>query len=158
MATTTAITTHTDDHDDGSMDTLMKLKIALIVILFCIVYLGLIPAYSKVFRSSKLVLSLMNSFAGGVFLAMAFIHILPESVEQYNDAMKEEEEPAVATGNSTTAAAAAEDHDHEEHGAHIFPLPYLLFFVGYMMVLLIDRVLAGEHGHSHGGHGGAEHS
>ena len=165
MATTkTAVTTHTDDHDhdhdEDSMDTLMKLKIALIVILFCIVYLGLIPAYSKVFRSSKLVLSLMNSFAGGVFLAMAFIHILPESVEQYNDAMKEEE-PAVATGKSasaSTAAAAEKDHDHEEHGAHIFPLPYLLFFVGYMMVLLIDRVLAGEHGHGHGGHSGAEHS
>jgi zinc transporter ZupT len=100
----------------------------------------------------------MNSFAGGVFLAMAFIHILPESVEQYNEAM-EEEEPAVATGKSASAATAAEkDHDHEEHGAHIFPLPYLLFFVGYMMVLLIDRVLAGEHGHGHGGHSGAEHS
>jgi zinc transporter ZupT len=158
--TTTAVATHTDDHADeaGSMDTLMKLKIALIVILFCIVYLGLIPAYSKVFRSSKLVLSLMNSFAGGVFLAMAFIHILPESVEQYNDAMAAAEEKSEAvSGNSTTAAVPAEEHDHEEHG-HIFPLPYLLFFVGYMMVLLIDRVLAGEHGHSHGGHSGGEHS
>jgi len=53
----------------------------MIVILFCIVYLGLIPAYSKFFRSSKVILSLLNCFAGGVFLAMAFIHILPESAE-----------------------------------------------------------------------------
>jgi len=53
----------------------------MIVILFFIVYLGLIPAYSKFFRSSKVILTLMNCFAGGVFLAMAFIHILPESAE-----------------------------------------------------------------------------
>jgi hypothetical protein len=72
--------------------------------------------------------------------------------------MKEaEEEPAaVATGNKTASADAHDDHDH---GAHVFPLPYLLFFVGYMMVLLIDRVFAGEHGHSHGNQGGhSEHS
>jgi len=37
----------------------------------------------------------------------------------------------------------------EFDGDHAFPLPYLLFFVGYCMVLLIDRVFAGEHGHSH---------
>ena len=81
--TTTAVTTHINESEmeDGSLTTLIKLKIGLIVLLFCIVYLGLIPAYSKFFRSSKVILSLMNSFAGGVFLAMAFIHILPESVE-----------------------------------------------------------------------------
>ena len=31
----------------------------------------------------------------------------------------------------------------------IFPLPYLLFFVGYCLVLLIDRVLAGHYSHNH---------
>jgi hypothetical protein len=67
------------DHDEGSTDDLLSLKIALIVILFFVVYLGLIPAYSKYCRSSQLTLSLMNCFAGGVFLAMAFIHILPEA-------------------------------------------------------------------------------
>jgi solute carrier family 39 (zinc transporter), member 1/2/3 len=72
---------HDHDHDEDGMTTIMKLKIAMIVILFFIVYLGLIPAYSKFFRSSKVILTLMNCFAGGVFLAMAFIHILPESAE-----------------------------------------------------------------------------
>jgi len=96
MATKTTVTVDThaghddhDDHDDEGMTTIMKLKIALIVILFFIVYLGLIPAYSKYCRSSKITLSLMNCFAGGVFLAMAFIHILPESVEQYYHEMEE---------------------------------------------------------------------
>jgi zinc transporter ZupT len=86
----------TDDHDhesEGSgVDTLMGLKIALIFILFGVCYLGLIPAYSKHCRGNKCVLSLMNCFAGGVFLAMALMHILPESVEEYYGAMTGEEE------------------------------------------------------------------
>lgn len=36
-----------------------------------------------------------------------------------------------------------------EHEDHIFPLPYLLFFVGYCLVLLIDRVVAGHYSHNH---------
>ena len=145
MSATTAVHAHDDhdDHDEAGLTTIMKLKIAMIVILFCIVYLGLIPAYSKFFRSSKVILSLLNCFAGGVFLAMAFIHILPESAEQYNDVMKKLAEEENASNTTATAKTG-------EHGAHVFPLPYLLFFIGYMMVLLIDRVFAGEHGHSHG--------
>ena len=42
----------------------------------------------------------------------------------------------------------------DTHG--IFPLPYLMFFAGYCLVLLVDRVLAGEHGHSHS-HGHHDH-
>jgi hypothetical protein len=50
--------------------------------------------------------------------------------------------------NATVAVETEEEHgDHERHG--IFPLPYLMFFVGYCLVLLIDRVFAGEYGHSH---------
>lgn len=140
---------HDHDHEEGSgMQTIMKLKIAMIVILFCVVYLGLIPAYSKYFRSSKVILSLMNCFAGGVFLAMALIHILPEAAEQYNATMKEMAEAEEKKASNSTASAAKED-EHDDHGHHFFPLPYLLFFVGYLLVLLIDRVLAGEHGHSH---------
>jgi zinc transporter ZupT len=81
---------HDHDHkSEGSsqIDTLMGLKIALIIILFLVCYLGLIPAYSNYCRNNKLTLSLMNCFAGGVFLSMAFVHILPESVELYFDSM-----------------------------------------------------------------------
>jgi len=35
-------------------------------------------------------------------------------------------------------------------------LPYLLFFAGYCLVLLVDRVFAGEYGHSHA-HGTNDH-
>jgi len=148
-----------DDHgsEGSSADTLMGLKIALIIILFLVCYLGLIPAYSKYCRSNKLTLSLMNCFAGGVFLAMAFIHILPISVEQYYGAMTGEEDlhdhrllqaaSTIVTKTNTTIAVEKEEEHVDRHG--IFPLPYLLFFVGYCIVLIVDRVLAGEHGHSH---------
>lgn len=74
-------------------DTLKSLKIAYIFIVTAIVYVAFIPAFSKRCRKSKLTLGLMNSFAGGVFLAMAFVHILPEAAETYNAAMSPE--PAV---------------------------------------------------------------
>ena len=64
-------------------DTLISLKIALIFIMICIMYSGLLPAYSKHCRGNGLVLSFLNCFAGGVFLAMALIHILPEAVDTY---------------------------------------------------------------------------
>lgn len=51
------------------------------------------------------------------------------------------------------------DHDHEgevleevaleEEHSKVFPLPYLLYFVGYCMVLFIDRVVAGHYSHNH---------
>ena len=31
----------------------------------------------------------------------------------------------------------------------IFPLPYLTFFAGYCLVLLVDRVFAGHYSHNH---------
>jgi zinc transporter ZupT len=133
----------------------MGLKVALIFILFFVCYLGLIPAYSKHCRSSQLTLSLMNCFAGGLFLAMAFMHILPEAVEQYYGAMTGAEGAhaghrllqAATAVNSTIASPAKEEEHVDRHG--IFPLPYLLFFAGYCLVLLVDRVFAGEYGHSH---------
>ena len=167
MATATA---HDSHHGETKVDTLMGLKIALIFILFFICYLGLIPVYSKYCKNSQLTLSLMNCFAGGVFLSMAFIHILPEAVEQYYDTMlgvKDEHDShrllqatatIIPTANSnTTVSAVAEEEEHaDRHG--IFPLPYLLFFAGYCLVLLVDRVLAGEYGHSHGGHDHHSHT
>jgi len=106
----------------------------------------------------------MNCFAGGVFLAMAFIHILPEAVEQYYGVMTGEQHShahrllqaatPVITKTNTTKAVEEEEKHIDRHG--IFPLPYLLFFVGYCLVLLVDRVFAGEHGHSHA-HGHHDH-
>ena len=86
-------------------------------------------------------LGIVNSFAGGVFIAVALTHIMPEAAEGW--------------------AEYNEDHDHEHgslrHGDEddIFPLPFVLVFVGYFLLLLIDKVLFDthslmDHGHDHG--------
>jgi zinc transporter 1/2/3 len=66
---------------------LFSLKVAYIFIIFLVPYVALIPALSQNCRKSEKTLGVMNAFAGGVFLAMALIHILPESAETYNDVM-----------------------------------------------------------------------
>ena len=51
---------------------------------------------------------------------------------------------AVATkGNVTTAAKKEEEH-HEEEEGELFPLPYVLFFVGYTIVLIVDKLIGGH--------------
>lgn len=90
MSSSAAADSAISSNHSGSqgLDSLLSLKVALIFILFAVVYTGLIPAYSKHCRSSAFTLSLMNCFSGGVFLAMALMHILPEAVEVYYESMK----------------------------------------------------------------------
>lgn len=57
-----------------------------------IVYVALIPLYTTRCRKNNVAHGMLNSFAGGVFLTMAFVHILPEAVETYNGVMEPEEE------------------------------------------------------------------
>merc|ERR1711865_1050281 len=50
----------------------------------------LIPLRSKKISENKLALSLANAFSGGVFLSLAFGHLIPECVhgfEGYNEAL-----------------------------------------------------------------------
>jgi len=59
----------------------------------------------------------MNCFAGGVFLSIALIHLFPEGAGQFTDWANENgiDEP--------------------------FPLFYTLTFVGYLIALVVDRVI-----------------
>ena len=61
---------------------------------------------------------------------------------------------ATVLPKSNSTVVVEEEEHVDRHG--IFPLPYLLYFVGYCVVLLVDRVLAGEYGHSHA-HGNSNH-
>jgi zinc transporter 1/2/3 len=141
------------------LDQLLSLKIALIFILFVVIYTGLIPAYSKYCRKSAFTLSLMNCFSGGVFLAMALMHILPEAVEIYYETMKADEKESqrllrrfleqAATNTTTSEGIVDSNLSDDKEEKPIFPLPYLLFFIGYCLVLLIDRVVAGHYSHNH---------
>ena len=93
----------------------------------------MIPTWWLGCRESPKILGIANSFAGGVFLAIALMHITPEMIEGWTSMQ-------------------------EEKGVEkIFPLPELLIFSGYTIILIIDKVLFDTHslfesndGHGHG--------
>ena len=67
-------------------------------------------------------MSLANAFSAGLFLAIALVHIIPETVHKF-------EIWAKVTDGIT------------KH----FPLPFVLAFTGYTFILLIDRVMFDSH-------------
>ena len=57
---------------------------AFIFVIFAItVASGLAPMKSKKFKESSHLLGIANTFSGGVFLAIAFVHIIPETATNY---------------------------------------------------------------------------
>ena len=44
---------------------------------------GLIPVKCKAFKESPRALGIANAFAGGTFIAIALLHIMPEQVASY---------------------------------------------------------------------------
>lgn len=55
------------------------LKLGFILVSFTeALVMGLIPVKSKSFRESPKILGVANAFSGGVFLAIAIMHIMPE--------------------------------------------------------------------------------
>ena len=84
--------------------------------------MGNIPTWSKSFRTNVAVMGIANSFAAGVFLAIALVHIMPEQTNGYIELKKEKGGPA------------AEDEE-------FFPLPEFLMFLGYTFILVVDKVM-----------------
>jgi zinc transporter 1/2/3 len=107
-----------------------NLKIVIIFSMVVISMIGVLPQKLAFFRTSERALSYLNCFSAGMFLAIGFIHMLPEAVEQY------------------------EEYVTAKHLTNAFPLPYTCMFVGYLIVLLVDRVIMHSligHGHHHHG-------
>lgn len=75
---------------------------------------GIIPLYAARNEFSRRFFSLGNAFAGGLFLGVGFIHLLPEGIEKL-----------------------------EGYGE--YPLAMLLAALGLGILLLIDRVIFGDH-------------
>jgi zinc transporter 1/2/3 len=56
-----------------------QIKILFMIIFFAeAMIMGLIPVYCKAFSESPVILGVANAFSGGVFLAIALMHIMPE--------------------------------------------------------------------------------
>ena len=99
-------------------------KIIFIFAIFALALIaGISPALSSKCQKSPSILSIANAFSGGVFIAIAFMHILPEEVADYY----------------------ALHEDEDDYLEMTFPLPYLLVFVGYTLILLIDKVIFDTH-------------
>jgi len=138
------MSTHDDDHI-GELETKGKFnikgfKIGMLFAIWLCCLAGVLPKCIPAINNSPLVLSFMNCFSAGIFLGMALIHIIPEGAEIY------------------------EEWAEEKEIERPFPLAYVMIFLGYFIVLAVDRVLAGwllkitgkeseaHIGHSHGDH------
>jgi hypothetical protein len=79
----------------------------------------LIPLRSKKISENKLALSLANAFSGGVFLSLAFGHLIPECVHGF------------------------EGYNYNE------VTPYLLVLSGYLLIFFVEKVAFDAHGALH---------
>jgi len=118
-----------EDEESNSTAVLIT-KISFIIICFLEALIaGMIPTWSPGCRENPKIIGIANSFAGGVFMAIAFMHIMPEAIEGWNDMpCNKHMEDGVEVENEK-----------------IFPLPELLIFVGYTIILIIDKVLFDTH-------------
>lgn len=159
-----------DDHNEDSG--LVGLKIFAILFFFALVWIALIPLKCPKVKQSVRCLSILNAFAGGVFLSMAFVHILPEAIESYTKWFKSSEKHddhrllwvestgtqfmrhlATNVTNTTSSnitknvTAAVKKAEEEHEGEKMFPFPYVMFFLGYAMVLFVDKIIGGSINH-----------
>jgi solute carrier family 39 (zinc transporter), member 1/2/3 len=107
----------------------------IVVVFFLTIFAGMLPIKVKACKESPTFIGLANAFSGGLFLAIALFHVLPETADQYNDYYK--------------------DLNGEDPK---WPLPYMLAFGGYSVILMVDRVMFDSHAlfegeDGHGGHG-----
>ena len=65
---------------------LFATKLAFIVLCFFEgLIAGMVPTWSSSCRGSPKILGFVNAFAGGVFLGIAFMDIIPEMIEAWTD-------------------------------------------------------------------------
>mmetsp|Transcript_17453 Transcript_17453/g.37712 ORF Transcript_17453/g.37712 Transcript_17453/m.37712 type:complete len:496 (+) Transcript_17453:1-1488(+) len=77
----------------------------------------LVPLKSKKITENKLGLSLANAFSGGVFLSLAFGHLIPECVHGFHGVGKEFNEA----------------------------LPYMIVLGGYLLIFFVEKVAFDAH-------------
>jgi zinc transporter ZupT len=100
----------------------------MIFAIFILTLAGIIPILVKACKKSASALSYLNCFSAGMFLSIALIHMMPEAVEEY--------------------AEYSEANEIERP----FPLPFCMMFCGYLIVLLVDRVIMHKLVDLHVGH------
>ena len=67
------------------MDNTLVLKLAVLVPMFLLTLIaGVIPIKCPCVQKNEKILGLLSAFSGGVFLAIALIHIIPETTHLYH--------------------------------------------------------------------------
>lgn len=95
-------------------------------------------------------MSLANSFSGGLFLSICLIHILPEAAGDYLEWVHRDDPPANAYIVLTSfkrlmRKLSLNAHKLGDDEKDPFPLPYVLAFAGYTLILLFDKVIFDTH-------------
>ncbi len=143
------------------LKTLLIWKICFIFVIFGIALgFGILPAKVKSCGRNPKFMSMANAFSGGLFLAIALIHILPDVLNEYTEYLHPEPEPVPPTPAMTYSSSGHRRLAHGDERAD-FPLPFILVFCGYTFILLVDKVMFDSHalfgGHDHGGGHGHGH-
>lgn len=142
---------------------LIIIKLLFIAFIFFLTLIfGLIPYHVKTCSENQTILSIAKAFSGGIFLAIALLHIIPEAHTQYlvylhkaaayNDhdthttTAKEEPHGVILGGVYRNLHGIDNVHEFLELG---FPLPYFAVFVGYTFILMIDKVIFDSHAIEH---------
>lgn len=85
------------------------------------------------FTTNYKLIGIANSFSGGIFLCVALLHLLPESAEIFEEYFEHTESNEV---------------HNDKHVHKHFPISFLLAFVGYTIILIIEKVMFDSHSHS----------
>lgn len=94
-------------------DTLPLYKILSLIVLFSIsLCFALIPIKISSFKTNLKLIGIANAFSAGIFLSVGLIHLLPESIEKFNE----------ITNSS-------------------FPYSFFVAILGYSLILFIEKVL-----------------
>jgi zinc transporter 1/2/3 len=99
------------------------------------VFFWLVPLKTRKITDNKLTLSLANAFSGGVFLSLAFGHLIPECVagfQHYLAQLAAEPTPTIA-----------------RNILHNEALPYMLVLIGYLLIFFVEKVAFDAHGALH---------
>ena len=96
----------------------LGLQIGSIFVIFAMGFIfGMLPLWIKSCRENSNILSIINTFSGGIFLGLGLFHQLPEANEML------------------------EDNTIQKH----YPFTYLLAFITYSLILFIEKVATDAH-------------
>jgi len=80
------------------------------------------------FTTNYKIIGIANAFSGGIFLSVALLHLLPESTEIFHEFF-----------NSKNQGDDAKQKK--------FPISFLLCFLGYTFILMLEKVICDSHSH-----------